>query len=42
MIKKELRLSCRLMRFFGVLVGFVGSGADDQEGILEDVFCAKR
>ena len=27
---------------FGVIVGFMGSGAGDQERILEDVFGAKK
>ena len=30
------------MRFLGVRVGFVGSGADGQERILEDIFGAEK
>ena len=47
LVMKLLLINCivdciLLMRFFGVTVGFVGSRANDQEIILEDIFGAKR
>ena len=39
---RRLFLKVIVMRIFEVMVGFVGSGADGQKRILEDVFGAKR